>query len=270
MTSEIKNKATRSFGIVLACLAMAACGGKQAAAPEAASAAAPPAAASAPAAAQESAHALLIVLPEKTPPADLAQKIAGWKSSGAVSNAVLMKQFDHEVKPGYSLAFNELGILDFPSEAAYDEWKNNAGAALGPDVIISRADVLLDRKSKKNDPTKSIFVTGVYESLVSEQDYQDFTDAYIEPNMANQYFSGIMTRYTMYLEREPTGGLEHPKAFLVTEYANQAEYDRKSAVKNAYKTVLLSGTHPEWARINDSKKALRRDYSETYANPVAL
>lgn len=263
MKTQVQIKATKIFGILLACMAMVACG-KQEAPVET------PVANAATEAVQEQAHALLIVLPEKTAPADLPQKLAGWKSSGAVSNAVLIKQFAHEVKPGYSLAFEDMAILDFPSESAFDAWKADNAAGLGPDVIVSRVDALLDRRSKKNDPTQSIFVVGVYESLVSEDAYKDYTDAYIEPNMANQYFSGIMTRYTMYYEREATGGLAHPKAFLVTEYANQAEYDRKSSVKDPYKALLLSGTHPEWARINESKKTLRRDYSETYANPVAF
>lgn len=253
------------FGIMLACVAMVACGKQEAPVEASAASAAEPAAAEA---AQEPAHALLIVLPEKTAPADLTQKLAGWKSSGAVSNAVLIKQFAHEVKPGYSLAFEDLAILDFPNESAFEAWKADNAAGLGPDVIVSRVDALLDRRSKKNDPTQSIFVVGGYESLVPKEAYKDYTDAYIEPNMANQYFSGIMTRYTMYFEREATGGLANPKALLVTEYANQAEYDRKSSVKDPYKALLLSGTHPEWAHINETKKAIRRDYSETYAKPV--
>lgn len=257
------------FGVLLACAALSACG-KQAAQASATDPATPHAPGTAQVVKQDPAHVLLYVLPETTVPADLAEKIAAWKSSGVVANAVLMRQFDHEVKPGYSLAFNELAILDFDSEAAYESWKAGTAAELGPDVIISRADVLLDKRSKKNDPTSSIFVTGVYESLVSKDEYQQFTDDYIEPNMGNQYFSGIMTRYTMYLEREPTGGLQHPKAFLVTEYGDQASYDRKKSVKDDYKQLLLGGNYPTWAHINDTKKALRRDFSEVYANPVPL
>lgn len=267
MKAQAMNKARKVFGLMLVCMAMVACAKKEAQEPVVADAAPVPATADE---GQQPAHALLIVLPGKTAPADLPQKVAGWKASGAVSSAVLIKQFEHEVKPGYSLGFENLAVLDFPSEGAFDAWSADSAAALGPDVIVSRVDVLLDRRSKKNDPTKSIFVVGIYESLVSKDEYQDFTDAYIEPNMANQYFSGIMTRYTMYLQREAAGGLAKPSAFLVTEYANQAEYDRKASVKGPYKALLLSGTHPEWAHIDGTKKAIRRDYSETYAKPVEL
>jgi hypothetical protein len=87
--------------------------------------------------------------------------------------------------------------------------------------------------------------------------------------MSNQKFSGIMTRYTMYLDRDANGGLAHPKALLLTEYANQAEFERKSSVKDAYKKVLLE-THPEWKRINDTKTEIRTDLDETLAKQVPL
>lgn len=268
MKERTRGFGMQAAGLIAACMALSACGRTEVT--PAAAAGVEPQAATQPAQPATPAHALLFVLPDKTTPADFPQKLAGWKSDGAVSNVVLMRQFGHEVKPGYSLAFNDMAILDFPSEAAYEQWKAASAADLGPDVIVSRADVLLHKQSRHNDPSKSIFVTGVYETLVPKDEYQLFTDDYIEPNMGNQYFSGIMTRYTMYLEREATGGLQNPKAFLVTEYADQAAYDRKSSVKDGYKALLLGGNYPVWAQINDSKKALRRDYSEVYANPVAL
>lgn len=276
MTFQIQGKATGLFGILLACMALAACG-KQEAPAQASSQPAPavePVAepAAVPATTNQTpAHALLFVPAGKSVPADLASRIREWKSSGVVANAVLLEAFggdlgEAEDQPG----FNGLAILDFPDEAAYEAWVAQDASSLGPDLVPSRVDVLLERRSKNNDPARSIYVVGEYESLVSPEAYKDYTDAYIEPNMSNQMFSGIMTRFTMYLEREPTGGRANPEALLVTEYANQAEYGRKKAVKDAYKAVLLSGTHPEWARINDEKKTLRIDVGETYANPVAL
>jgi len=265
MKAQIQNKATKVFGVMLTCIVMIALAKQEAQAQITPQVVPSPAAVDE---RQEPAHALLILLPDRVAPTELARLLAQWEASGALSSVVMIRQFGHEVKPGYSLGFESLATLEFPSEWEYQAWKASSESQLGPDIIVSRADVLLDRRSKKNDPTRSIFVVGIYETLVSKDDYQLFTEAYIEPNMANQYFSGIMTRYTMYLEREATGGLEKPKAFLVTEYANQAEYDRKSSVKDAYKAVLVSGTHPEWAYINDNKKSIRRDYSETYANMV--
>ena len=271
MKNLLQPKTSRMLGLLLACVAVVACGKKDAA-PAAAEPTAPAttSAPAGPASAGASAHALVFVLPGKTAPADLAQKLSGWKADGTLSDVVLTSYVEHEVKEGYSQAFGDFAILDFPSESAYDAWKANSAAALGPDVIVSRVDVLLDKRSRKNDPSQSIFVTGVYESLVSKDQYQAFTDDYIDPNMGNQYSSGIMTRYTMYLEQEATGGLSKPKAFLVTQYANEAEFKRKDSVKGNYKKLLLGGDYPVWQHIDGTKKALRRDFAEVVSKPVPL
>jgi len=250
----------KSLLLLAACSLVAACGSNNTAT------------AAAPAAAQEAApatpaHVILMVPPGKTVPAGLAGKLREWKSAGILSNVTLVQKTGHKIKEGYGEGFTELAVLDFPSEAVYRQWQ--ASANLGPDVIASRVDILLDRRSRNNNPAKSIYVVSQYESLISAREYQDYTDDYIEPNMANQMFSGIMTRFTMYYERAPSGGMVHPKAILVTEY-DPAEYDRKTDVKNAYKEVLLGGTHPRWQHINDIKRTLRTDLAETYANPVVL
>lgn len=271
MKSLIQMKAPKALGLLLACMALVACGKKDPApatsepATQAASSAQ-----AAPAAAETPAHALLFVLPGKAAPADLAQKLSGWKADGTLSDVVLTQYVEHEVKAGYSQAFAELAILDFASESTYDAWKAGGAGELGSDVIVSRVDVLLDKRSRKNDPSQSVFVTGVYESLVSKDKYQEFTDDYIDPNMGNQYSSGIMTRYTMYLEREATGGLSKPKAFLVTQYANGGEFKRKDSVKGNYKKLLLGGDYPVWAHIDGTKKEIRRDFSEVVSKAVPL
>jgi len=250
----------KSLLVLSACAIIAACGSNN------------QATAAAPAAAQTAepatpAHVILMVPPGKTAPADLAARLREWKSAGILSGATLVQKTGHKIKEGYGEGFNDLAILDFPSEQVYQQWQ--ASANLGPNVIASRVDILLDRRSRNNNPAQSIYVISQYESLISAREYQDYTDDYIDPNMSNQMFSGIMTRFTMYYERAPSGGMSHPKAILVTEY-DPAEYDRKTDVKNAYKTVLLGGTHPRWKQINDTKSKLRTDLAETYATPVVL
>jgi len=268
--TKVQGEKGKIFGVLFACLAMVACA-KQAPAPEASVPAAPdPQPVAAQDERQEPAHAVIIVPPGTEAPADLEGKLAGWKSSGLLSGSVLVKKFGFKVKDGYGEGFEQFAVLDFPDEAAFDKWKAGAAAELGPNVIASRVDVLADRRSRNNDPAKSVYVVAQYESQLSNEDYRYYTEDYVEPNMANQYASGIMTRYTMYIEREPSGGLERPKAILVTEYASKADFERKAAVKDAYKAVLLSGTHPEWARLNSIKHSIRTSLAETFAKPVQV
>lgn len=257
----MKKNIVRTSGSMLlmaACFALAACGSKQAelAGPAETAVAAP---------ASEQLHVLLTVPVGKKASVDLAGQLKKWKSSGAISSALLLQQFDGPEAPGFS----QLAVVDIADEGAFEDWKREAISNLGPDVIISQADVLADNVKKGRDSSKAVFVVSRYESLVTPEEYQSYTDAYIQPNMSNQKFSGIMTRYTMYLDRTANGGLAHPKALLLTEYANEAEFERKSSVKDAYKKVLLE-THPEWKRINDSKTEIRTDLDETLARQVPL
>lgn len=265
MNHQVKARATQVFGIALACMALVACGKQETTAPAAAQAATPPAAT---AAAAEPANVIVWAPPGKAAPAGFAQKLRALKDEGIASEVRVVKEYAFEEKPGYGSGFDELAIVKFPSEAAYEQWKAGPAADLGPDVLSSRVDVMTERVSRKNNPDQSVYVVSQYETFVSPQAYKEYSQDYIDPNMDNQYHSGIMTRYTMYLERQASGDLKNPRAFLVTEYANQAEFDRKASVKDPYKALLLSGPYPEWARLNVDKKTMRRDFNESYARPA--
>lgn len=261
MKFSVRNQAMKAFGLMLACAAVAACGKVEPtheAAPAAAAAAAP----------AVPANVIIWSPPGKAAPADFATRLRGLEADGTATQVRVVKEYEYEVKEGYGPGFDQLAIVEFPSEEAYGQWQNSPAADFGPDVITSRVDVMTERRSRRNDPDKSVYVISQYETFVSADDYKIYSEDYIDPNMDNQYHSGIMTRYTMYREREATGDLQNPRAFLVTEYANAEEFARKKSVKDPYKALLLSGTHPEWARLNVEKKKLRRDFTESYANPV--
>jgi hypothetical protein len=212
-----------------------------------------------------SAQVLITTPVGSSAPADYAKTVASWKKSGAVSNAILLQQFDGPESPGFS----SMTVLEFADDAAFESWKKSSASALAKNMVVSRVDVLTHDEVKGRDSSKAIFVLGQYEPLISPAEYKTYTDDYIVPNMSNQKFSGIMTRYTMYLEREASGSNSKPRSFLLTEYANDAEFARKKEVKDAYK-VALKATHPKWTKINDIKSTLRVDIDETLFRPVAL
>lgn len=268
MNYQVKARSIQAFGIALACMALVACGKQEASTSASAQNTASSAAAAVSAPASEPANVIVWAQPGSTAPADFAKKLLALKDEGIASEVRVVKEYEHEVKEGYGPGFDELAVVRFPTEAAYDQWKASPAADFGPDVITSRVDVMTERVNRKNDPSQSLYVISQYESFVSPEEYKTYSEDYIDPNMDNQYHSGIMTRYTMYLERQPSGDLQNPRAFLVTEYANKAEFDRKSSVKDPYKALLLSGPYPEWARLNVEKKKMRRDFTESYANPV--
>lgn len=255
---KIPSNPSLFMGLLLASMALASCGGDkpaeqtQAAAPAVAEEAVP-------------AHVLVSAPVGAELPAGYAELVATWRNSGVVSDALLLKQYDGPEAPGFS----SIAVLDFPSEAAYQEWSRADAKKLDASLTVRRADVLTHKERSPRDSGKAVFVVSRYESQVSADDYDSYTEAYIVPNMSNQYYSGIMNRYTMYIEREASAPQQKPKAYLLTEYANDAEFARKDGVKGSYKEVLLAH-HPEWKRINDTKTNIRTDLDETLARQVPL
>lgn len=194
------------------------------------------------------------------------ERVKTWKTSGAVTDVTLLEH-NPSAQPADELPlFAALAILRFADDAALAQWEKDAAAALGANVQIRRADVLVDAGARA-DASKAVFAVNHYGALVDRDAYAAYTQAYIVPNMANQHESGVMAAYTMYLEREATGS--HPRAVLVKEYFDRDAFVRSDAIKDAHKKVLLD-TNPEWKRINDTKDKVRTDLSETAASAKAL
>jgi len=254
---------------LLACLVMAACSPK---APDAAPAAAvTPAAAAAPAEAasqEEDVYALVTIPLGKKVPADYPSQIASWKSAGQVEDVVLLEKLPKQLAEtgAKSAGFESLAVVELTGEQEYAEWAAQAAATLGPDAIVHRADMLVHDEANPRDAGKAYYAVNHYEALISLPEYKSYTQAYIVPNMGNQKDSGVMTSYTMFLER--AGDDARSKAVLLKEYVDQAAFDRSEEIKEKHKPVLLA--NPEWKRINDTKATLRTDLNETLAKQVVL
>lgn len=194
------------------------------------------------------------------------EHVKTWKTFGAVTDVTLLEH-SPSAQPADELPlFAVLAIIRFADDAALAQWEKGAAAALGANVQIRRADVLVDAGARA-DASKAVFAINHYAALVDRDAYAAYTQAYIVPNMASQHASGVMAAYTMYLEREVTGS--HQRAVLVKEYFDRDSFLRSDAIKDAHKKVLLE-TNPEWKRINDTKEQVRTDLSETVASAKAL
>lgn len=254
---------------LLACVVMAACTPK---APDTSAAAtpsepAPAAAEAAPATQDGEVYALVTIPVGKQAPADLAGQVSAWKSGGHVDSVVLLQKYGKQLAEtgAKSAGFESLAIVAFPNEEGYTQWNAQAVGQLGPDAIVRRADVLAHDAIDNRDAGKAYYAVNHYESLITPEEYKTYTQAYIVPNMANQKDSGVMTAYTMFLERESSGA--KAKAVLVKEYVDEAAFGRSEAIKDAHKKVLL--VDPEWSRINDTKATMRTDLNETLAKQAA-
>ena len=210
------------------------------------------------------AYALITQPVGKTAPADYAAQLASAKASGEISDVVLLKSKPSAEGP---VGFDSIAVVEFPSEDAFSKWMAGATSKLGGDLVVRRADLLVDDRAKTHSKSPA-YVVSHYEALIPKEDYTQYTKSYITPNMNGQKDGGVMTGYAMYYEREPVPGIKGNRTVLVKEYADEAAFGRSEAIKEKDKVRLLKD--PEWKRINDTKTELRNDISGTLALPVEV
>ncbi|MGD9597375.1 MAG: hypothetical protein AB7G76_03275 [Steroidobacteraceae bacterium] len=240
---------------ILACTMLAACSGNNADAGRSSAAAtnsAPPVVASV-----EPAHALVTVAASAPESKEFAERmVAARQAPGVLRVAVLSAQ------PGPEpTGFKSLAILDFKDESSLQQWMQTLG---DPCMQVRQADVLVHDASDSADSAapSSYFAVNHYEALVTPAEYKSYTEKYIVPNMAHQKSTGALLAYTMYLERAPAG--TNPTAVLVKQYGSPEAQARGEAAKEVYKEEVLL-KQPEWKQINDTKKTIRNDLTETFA-----
>ncbi len=210
------------------------------------------------------AYALITQPVGKPAPDDFAAQLAAARNGGQVSDVILLK-----AKPSVEgpLGFDSLAVVEFTSDAAYEKWETEAAPKLGKDLIVRRADLLVDDRAKEHGAAPA-YVVSHYEALIPKDEYTAYTKAYIKPNMDGQKAGGVMAGYAMFYEREPVPGIKGNRTILVKEYVDEAAFGKSEAIKEKDKVRLLKD--PEWKKINDTKTTLRNDISGTLALPVKL
>ncbi|MBN8844141.1 MAG: hypothetical protein J0H88_12940 [Sphingomonadales bacterium] len=207
----------------------------------------------------------LVTLPVgKKAPADLVAQLAAAKSSGDVSDVLLLKSKPSAEGP---LGFDQLAVLEFPSEAAFNKWNGTAVRKLGTDLVIRRADLLVDRRAKEH-PATAIYVLGHYDTMVDAAKYGSFTEGYISPNLDGQIKAGGLTGYAMYYEREPVEGIKGNRAILVKQYTDEAGWHSAEKAKVAIREELKKD--PAWMVLDGEKPKMREQISGTLATPIAV
>ncbi len=209
-------------------------------------------------------HVLITQPVGKAVPADYAKQLAAARNAGGASDVLLLKSKPSVEGP---IGFESLAVVEFKDEAAYEKWSSEGAAKLGADLIVRRADLIVDDRARSR-AGKPAFAVSHYEALLPAPDYAAYTEAYITPNMNGQKAGGVMTGYAMYYEREPVPGTKGNRTILIKQYVDEAAFDRSEAIKGKVKAELLKD--PEWKRINDIKDTLRKDISGTLASPVTV
>lgn len=212
--------------------------------------------------ASEPTYALITQPVGASAPANYIELLEQARNEGLINKMMLLNSKPSVEGP---VGFSSLAVLEFPSESAYKQWSREDASALGSDLVVRQADILVDDRATSYN-AKSAFVVSHYEALIPAEDYAEYTRTYITPNMDGQKRGGVMSGYAMYYEKEPVPGIKGNRTVLVKQYVDESAFGRSEAIKEKDKLELLK--NPEWKRINDTKATLRNDISGTLALPV--
>jgi ABC-type phosphate transport system substrate-binding protein len=214
-----------------------------------------------PAAIAAPAHVVITVAPGAAPPAGFAQQLSSWRQSGEVSNALWLDE-DQKKDPGFA----SMMLLEFPSEASYEDWNQHSAPQLATSLVVKRADVLTHGEVYPRDSNKSVFLVNTYKLLVPRERYNEFVQQYILPNLLDQKAAHLLLRYTMFVER---GTGDEAQAVLVMEYRDSVAFSRRDAQRDEL-VKKLRATNVAWRNWDDTQDSVRKGTSRTLASYIEL
>jgi hypothetical protein len=232
--------------VVLACLLA----GSPAAAADAGGATTPP---------PGQTHAFVTVPREAQPANALADEIASWRRAPGVARVLVLDARAPEPGSDETPGFSTLVLLDFSDDGALARWR--AAARVPPGATVRQADAVVRGEARERDPAQATYEVNVYRLTTTPDEYRRFCEGYIVPLMDGQRDRGLLSWYTMYVERAPAG---EANSVLVKEYRNDAAYAEAAIFKPALR-ARLTAEHPTYPRYHEIKGTLRQDLTETVA-----
>ena len=207
------------------------------------------------------AHVVIRVPAGAPQPSELAPLLAQWRQSGQVSGVVLLAQGKPE-KPGDQAIFESLALLEFPNENSAEIWQRDAAPSLPAGLRVRRADALVHGELTPRDSNRSIFLVNTYTPSVARDRYNEFAQDYLKPLYEGQRAAKVLTRYTMFLERDAVGQAD---ALGVLEYRDPVAFAASTALKLDLRGKLTA-SHPGYAKFDPIKAGLRKDVGGTFVS----
>jgi hypothetical protein len=208
---------------------------------------------------------LLRVPPGQAVPAGLGAELARWRDTGAVSGVLWLTQGRSE-KPERTAKFTAFAVLEFAGEAACERWLREAAPRLPAGVIVRRADVLAHGELPGRDPARAVFVVNTYTPKVPPPRFGEFVRGYVQPLYAAMQRTGLLVRYTAYLERGATGEVD---ALNVLEYRDPAALAAMGEIKTKIRDEVAAAvpTYGEFDKIKDTLRVDGYGTTATYTKP---
>jgi hypothetical protein len=199
-----------------------------------------------------------------------------------------LEKLEHEgVLERYQILFNPfvqprtwdaLTVLTFKSFVDTKRWQeiertspgglSAAGLKLAKPVGTYSADLAWDNAAAADagPPADRVFYVIPY-SYVSANQYRNYVNGYVIPQVENWLSEGALSRYRIYLNRYPVGDPEPWDALIIYEYRNLDSFGHRDEVSAKTRTELQA--NPAWKQLSDTKSQIRTESENTIAELLA-
>jgi len=187
------------------------------------------------------------------------------------------------VLKSYHLLFNPfvttgtwdaMTVLNFTSYAATQRWKDieqkypagltPAGLKLAKPVQTYSADLAWEGAAPDPGPDdKHVFYIIPYSYNALDQ-YKSYVDGYVIPQLRGWMKEGVLSRYSLYLNRYGTG--DPWDALFIYEYRNLDSFGRREDTVAKVRATLRDD--PAWKHLSDIKHTIRTETENTIAEEL--
>jgi hypothetical protein len=196
------------------------------------------------------------------------RQLQGWKDEGVLqSYRVIYNRYVD------SANWDAMALLTFAKDEDIERWKRieaELPAGLTPKALalttaIDTVPADLMRQNGKST-AGAVFLVIPYEYVVPVNDYVQYLDDYVLPQVDGWMQEGVLAHYDVYLARYPAG---RPwQSLLVLEYKSDQALGARDAVVAKVRGRLKD--NPKWKAISDSKKNMRVEKQPVVADVLAL
>lgn len=185
-----------------------------------------------------------------------------WKLDGVIQEYQIFFNWYVDEK-----TWDAMVILRFGKYTDVARWKeieesmpgglSQKGLELAKPLTASSADIVWQKSgdgTMTNDG-ESVFLLIPYKYLVLVNEYKDYVDGYVIPQLDGWIQEDALKTYKVLLNRFPTG--DRWGALLVLEYKNLEAFGKRKQTKNKVRIGLRE--NPEWKAFSDRKRTIRQE-----------
>ncbi|MBW8812846.1 MAG: hypothetical protein JF588_05415 [Caulobacterales bacterium] len=183
----------------------------------------------------------------------------------------VLKSYQVLFNPFVTGTWDAMTVLSFSSYTATQRWKeiertrpgglDAAGLKLARPLETYSADLAWEGEAADGGPPGNRVVYVIPYSYTALDQYKAYVDAYVIPQVKGWMADGVLSRYGLFLNRDPVG--DPWDALFVYEYRDLASFGRREEVVAKVRAPLRED--PAWKHWNEIKSTVRSESQNTQA-----